>query len=265
MTAHDLAATARQGVPLSAIEVIDMHAHLGPYAFSIPDTSAGSIVAGMDRTGITRTLASTMPRTSHAAAVCGNDLVLEAMHAYPARILGYMFLWPSSAGEVAAEAQRCVEAGFSGVKLHNVNGIAYTHPAYEPALALADHHRMPVLLHTWGKDADFAQCRDIAERFPGLRLLTAHTGCSNEEEYCRLALDYPNIYLELAMSLSPRGLVKRLVDRVGADRIVWGSDVCFINQAQQLGKVLGAHIPDEDKTKILGGNARHILDRVVHS
>ena len=262
MTAPGLAAAARRGEPLTGSEIIDVHAHIGPYAFSIPDTSAAGIVEGMNRTGIAQVVASTMPRASHPAAMRGNDLVLDAMRAHPGRILGYMFLWPSSAGEVAAEAERCVEAGFSGVKLHNVNGIAYTHPAYEPALAVADEHRMPVLVHTWGQDADFAQCREIAERFPGLRLLTAHTGSSNEEEYCQLALDCPNVYLELAMSLSPRGLVKRLVERVGADQIVWGSDVCFINQAQQLGKVLGADIPDQDKAKILGGNARRILDRV---
>ena len=59
---------------------------------------------------------------------------------------------------------------------------------------------------------------------------------------------------------SPRGVVRRLVDAVGAERITWGSDMVFFNIAHQLGKVLGADLSAEDQKKILGGNARRILD-----
>lgn len=52
------------------------------------------------------------------------------------------------------------------------------------------------------------------------------------------------------------------MDSVSADRIIWGSDVCFLNQAQQIGWVMGARIPENDKRKILSANALHVLSRI---
>jgi predicted TIM-barrel fold metal-dependent hydrolase len=46
---------------------------------------------------------------------------------------------------------------------------------------------------------------------------------------------------------------------VGAERIIWGSDITFLNQAHQLGRVIGADLSEEEKRLILGGNARRIL------
>ena len=43
------------------------------------------------------------------------------------------------------------------------------------------------------------------------------------------------------------------------DRIVWGSDAMFMDGSQQIGRVLFAQIPPEDKEKILGLNARRAL------
>ncbi|MBN2307388.1 MAG: amidohydrolase family protein, partial [Candidatus Hydrogenedentes bacterium] len=169
---------------------------------------------------------------------------------------------PSSADDVRADVEAGLAAGATGLKLHNVNGVPYSSPAYEPAFALANERRMPILFHSWGQEAEFEQFREIARRYPDTALLLAHTGSKEEEEYVRVARDCDNVYLELALSACPRGLVKRLVDNAGAGKVVWGSDVCFINQAQQLGKVLGARIPDDDKERILSGNARRILSRV---
>ena len=251
----------RQGKPITGIEIIDIHAHLGRWGFSVPDVTPGGIVESMDRIGIAKTVVAPMPRISAEDASRGNREVFDAMRAYPGRLLGYVHFWPSSAEEVGAEMERCVEAGCTGVKLHNVNGFPYTHPAYAPALAVASERRMPVLVHTWAQEADFNQCREIAERYPGVSLLLAHSGSDNVEGYVRIARECDNVYLELAMSLSPRGLVQRLVEEAGVDKVVWGSDVCFLNQAQQLGKVVGADLSEQDKVKVLSTNAQRILAR----
>ncbi|MEA3366132.1 MAG: amidohydrolase family protein, partial [Candidatus Hydrogenedentes bacterium] len=75
----------------------------------------------------------------------------------------------------------------------------------------------------------------------------------------QLANEHKNLYLELAMSLSPRGLVAWFVEQVDAAKIVWGSDFCFLDHAQQIGKVLGVDIDERDKRKILSDNALRIL------
>lgn len=252
----------RHGKPISGIEIIDMHAHIGRWGFSIPDVTAGGIVESMNRLGIAKTVAAPMPRMSAADAALGNLAVIEAVRAYPGRILGYAHFWPSSPEEVGAEMERCVAAGCTGVKLHNLNGIPYTDAAYAPALAIASERRMPVLLHTYGQETDFDQSREVARRYPGLSLLLAHSGADRVDDYVRIAREHANVYLELAMSLCPRGLLQRLIAGAGAEKVVWGSDVCFLNQAHQLGKFGGADLPEEVKVKVLFANAQRILAKV---
>jgi hypothetical protein len=41
--------------------------------------------------------------------------------------------------------------------------------------------------------------------------------------------------------------------------VIWGSDAIFMGAPQQLGRVLFAQISDDDKTKILGLNAKRAL------
>ncbi|MHB9130602.1 MAG: amidohydrolase family protein [Armatimonadota bacterium] len=247
----------RQGLPLP-FPVIDMHGHLGAYAYTIPDLSAGGMVEVMDRLGVEHILISHMrcmsPHSHH-----GNAQVLEAMQAYPGRILGYVSFWPQSAEHIRVEAESWLAAGFTGLKLHNSNGFSYTDPAYLPAYAIANERRLPVLFHTWGDAGEFAQIREIAGQYPDLNILLGHSGSANETFYIEAAREYPNMFCETCFSRAPRGMVARLVDAVGVDKVVWGSDGYFYNQAQQIGRVLGAQISDEDKCKILRDNALGIL------
>jgi predicted TIM-barrel fold metal-dependent hydrolase len=49
------------------------------------------------------------------------------------------------------------------------------------------------------------------------------------------------------------------VRELGAERVIYGSDVGGRSFASQLGKVLGADVPDSAKELILGGNLRRLL------
>ncbi len=50
---------------------------------------------------------------------------------------------------------------------------------------------------------------------------------------------------------------------LGAERVIWGSDVGGRSFASQLAKVLSADIPDSAKELILGGNLRRLLTPVL--
>ncbi|MFO7897582.1 MAG: amidohydrolase family protein [Planctomycetota bacterium] len=253
---------ARRGEPLADVGIIDIHGHLGWTGCPLPYAPPEEMVAEMDRLAI-ESVAVSHSRCIYTRPDYGNEKVLAAMRAHPGRILGYVAIHPRSAEWVEEQMTQYIGEGFIGLKLHNANGFPYTDEAYEPALAIANEHRMPVLLHTWGQPETLGQCRELAGRYPDAALLLAHSGVENEPGYIELARDAPNVMLELALSRGPRGLVQRLVEAVGADRVVWGSDAFFMGQAQQIGKVLGARISDEDKVKLLSENARRVLGRVV--
>lgn len=259
---NELMKMARLGETLSGLEIIDLHGHLGRVNFAIPDDEAAGVVRTLDRLGVTSIACSAMRcmMPSMATVRAGNDDILAAIRACPGRILGYFALYPESESAVRAEAERCLAAGFMGIKLHNSNGYAYDLPALAPAYEWAHRLHLPVLLHTWGDAASMQQIGRMAQRYPAAVFLLAHTGAGDVQQNVRLIREHANVYGDLAYSRSPRGLVRRLVDEVGADRLVWGSDMIFFNIAHQLGKVLGADLSAEDRARILGGNARRILD-----
>jgi hypothetical protein len=252
---------ARRGEGLADLEIIDVHGHLGRYQYAIGDLSPQGLVAVMDRLGVKTILLAHM-NCMQGDYAGGNDQVLEAMRAFPGRIEGYVVLWPESPQAVHAQTAARLAQGFVGVKLHNLNGIAYTDPAYAPALAMANERRLPVLCHTWGNDEETNQFGRLAADYPDVSLILAHAGAANLDWYLRLARDLEQVYLDPCMSWAPRGLYETLVAQAGAGKVLWGSDAYFLNMAQQLGRVLGAEISDQDRQAILSGNARRLLARI---
>jgi predicted TIM-barrel fold metal-dependent hydrolase len=251
----------RQGLPVTDIEIIDLHGHIGRCNFATPELTLDVHVATMDRMGVDLAVVSHMQTMSWEMAHA-NDEVLAAMRAYPGRMLGYISLWPCDAGTVQREMEQRLAQGFTGIKLHRANGFPYTDAAYAPAFALAHERRLPVLLHTWGDDGSFGEVRELSQRYPDAPILMAHAGVMAEAQYIAVAQECPNVYLDPTISRTPRGLWERLVAAVGAEKLTWGSDAVFYSMTPHLGKVGGANITEEAKRLILGGNARRILDRV---
>ena len=254
---------ARAGECLADLELIDMHGHVGRHQAPVSDRSAEGLIRVMDRVGVSRIFLSHIQcEAMHARA--GNDELMAMLRAYPDRLMGYVILFPSSASDVAAEMKRCLAGGFTGLKVENVNGHSYVNPAYEGAFALANERRLPILLHTWGGvQNEFAEIRELTRRYPDSPFLLAHAGAvGSAERYIALAHERANIYLDLALSASPPGLVEQLVAGVGSGRVTFGSDCYFLSLTYSIGKVFGAQIPDEDKLNILARNARRILDGI---
>ena len=54
-------------------------------------------------------------------------------------------------------------------------------------------------------------------------------------------------------------MIEELVDGVGVDRVLFGSDMPLMGPRTQIGKIITARISDEAKQKILGGNAGRLL------
>lgn len=238
--------------------VIDLHGHLGRYAFPVPDLTTAGLTAVMDRCGVSRLVCSHMQCMS-ADDAWGNSQVLAHMREAPDRILGYVSVFPSSADQVRASVEGWLEAGFCGLKIHDANGFRYDDPAYEPAYALANRRALPVLLHTWGTPPQFEAAVTIARRFPDLTVILAHGGSTNPDAYIRTVLAAPNIVMDTCFSRCPAGLVEYLVVRAGAERVVFGSDCYFYSLTQQLGKIMAADLDEEALRLVLCGNAERIL------
>jgi predicted TIM-barrel fold metal-dependent hydrolase len=244
---------------------VDAHGHLGEHGpFCVPRGGAAELVRRMDALGVERLVLS-----AHAAFDSdhrlGNDQAAAAAAAHPGRIFFYAVANPNYPEETAAELDRCASRpGFVGVKLHpSIHRCALEAPGYELAWAWAAKRGCPVLTHFWvGDERCGPACvRRSAGRWGGVKLILAHLGGveNSWREVLNLAGEFPGLWFDTCGSRHPRGAIQRLVAGGLAPRLLYGSDMPFIDPGSQLGKVLFADIPEDARAAILGGNARRLF------
>lgn len=252
---------ALRGLPLDDALVIDNHCHLAPHAgFYQPGNAATDLVRTMDRIGIDQACVfSTLAITIDMRG--GNDLSLAAARAFPDRLLAYAVPDPHHPERVHDELERCFDLGARGIKFHTqLHDYPFGGPAYAPAFALADAHRLPLISH--GVDSP-ETLRRIARAYPGAHVVVAHAGAGGAgpagAALLEVARDEPNIYLDLASSVAPFGAFPAVVQAVGAGKLLYGSDAPWMCFSHQIGRVLLAPISQDDKRRILGTNMAALL------
>lgn len=252
------------GTPVEDAFICDAHCHMGPY-FNFPvheDGSPAAMVRSMDRLGIDVSIVS-----PHIALTCdyreGNRQAYEAAEQFPGRILPFVVINPHyPTAEIEAEIERWDEKGIVAFKFHAaLQGTDTMHEGYTPAYEYADEHSLPILSHSWtGEGGRVKVIETLAERYPNIQFVNAHSSSGWEciDLACDLAEQFDRIWLDLTGSRLVYGGLERMVERVGAERILWGTDNPFIDPRPGLGRMLCADVPDADKRKMLGENARKL-------
>jgi len=88
----------------------------------------------------------------------------------------------------------------------------------------------------------------------GVTLIIPHLGLlgGNPYDFLRAFKDNESIYFDTA--LASRDQIKKFVETIGPERVIFGSDVPFGSMASELDKVLSLQIPREDKELLLYKN-----------
>ena len=99
---------------------------------------------------------------------------------------------------------------------------------------------------------------ELARRHPDAIMVMYHTG--GDFVYgAKAARGLENVYCDLGGADAVEGVVEQLVDAVGAERVLFGSDLPGRSLTSQLAKVLGAQLTETQKEQILHGNMARIL------
>lgn len=252
------------GIPNTKYEILDIHGHHGSFnSFHAPYAGEDSLVEIMDRLGMAKIcIAPFLGLTVDFKA--GNDATYVAMQKYPERILGHACVNPYHAGETERELVKCFEVrGFHAIKLHpDFNGCEPQYRGFEPVFEYAQANSLTIL---WHCGASEAYLRKLAERYDRVNFVLAHYGGAwngyNEDRTLELVRDIPNLYTDIASSVAYNGAFSRLIEYVGEDKVLFGSDMVFLDAGFQLGRVLLCDVPEEAKRKVLGENCRKLLNR----
>ena len=177
-------------------------------------------------------------RTAMASAgmVCGisswidND-ALDRVDCAQAGLFPLVWIRPGETSR--AEVEERLAAGAVGLKLHpTVDDYPADDRDLDPFLEIAAEAGCPVACHSAPGDADPDHIRRLAERFPDVPIILYHTYLGPLEGRRRAAQhvrEQPNLYLET--SWCQWRTVLRLIEEVGDDRVLFGSDASIDGSA----------------------------------
>jgi predicted TIM-barrel fold metal-dependent hydrolase len=154
-----------------------------------------------------------------------NDAVLSAARQSDGLLLPFCRVNPHDGA--LHEAERCVDAGARGIKLHpRAEQFTLDHPAVKQLAALANERRLPILIHAGrGIPALGLHAVLLAEQFPDARLILAHAAISDLSWIWRAAPDHPNLLFDTAWWM-PSDLVS-LFSLVPPGQILFASDAPY--------------------------------------
>ena len=194
-----------------------------------------------------------------------NDYTMAVMCHHPDTFVGFCYLNPASPVDfIEREIERCVgRGGMRGIKLWTA--VKAVDSRLDPILAGAQRHGVAILHHAWYKQTGYeynestpADIANLARRFPRVPIVMAHLAGGGVRGVLDV-VDVPNVLIDTSGGQPEADLVEYAVRRLGAHRIVFGSDYPGRDFGAQLGRILGARISEEDKELIVSGNAARVL------
>jgi predicted TIM-barrel fold metal-dependent hydrolase len=181
--------------------------------------------------------------------------------------------------------------GLKGIKIYPHSGFYPNDKRLDRVYQKCVDLGVPVVIHTgikairmqWIKYNDPIYVDDVATNFPDLNVVMSHGGYPWVEQFLTVAYSNPNVWVDITFldyverTFAKEGLaeetIRRLVDLVGAERILWGSEGPALSLP-----LFGQHgrghyeesmnflvkrftfLSNKDKENILGGNAARLLN-----
>lgn len=260
----------------SSFKIWDVHSHLGGLPGGTPEQRMAVLIHHMDKLGIERLLLSQgyeeyQDHPAPAQVRIENDRVLRAVRHFPDRAFGSVYLDPENVDFSLQEFDRCVRDGPMVCVGELQVDVLCNSPMLDPIVERAIAMNVPILQHTWIKTTgnepgESTPCDlvQLARRHPQAQFICGHTG-GNWELGIRALRDVKNVCADIAGSDPTSGFVEMAVRELGAERVVYGSDVGGRSFASQIAKVIGAQVPDAAKRLILGGNLRRLLQPILQA
>jgi predicted TIM-barrel fold metal-dependent hydrolase len=261
-------ALVKEAVPLNHIPVIDAHCHLNedgalgvgfkyqPYGDATSTIERGKLI-GIQKMCVSSWLGI------WADYELGNEIIYSAVRRFPDHYIGYATLEPTYVKDWNAEFKKVYEQyGFKGLKPYYPRTlIPYNDKKWYPWFEYGNRHRYFALIHP--SDNMVKEILDTAAKFPKISFLLAHSGGSFKDarKAIEVAKQRKNVYLEITLTAVTYGVIEFMVEELGADRVVFGTDQPLRDPIPQFGWVAYTRLPEKDKRKIFGENMRTIIAR----
>ncbi|MBW3609551.1 MAG: amidohydrolase family protein, partial [Actinobacteria bacterium] len=260
-TDEDLAEVYADGREwLGDADWFDAHTHMGSNDPDGVTATPEEILAGLDDAGHRRALI--FPMHEPGGYPAANDAVLAAAAGSSGRLTALCRVQPRAGGAVR-EAERCLQAGARGIKLHpRAERFSLSAPPVRQLVALAHERRAPVLIHAGrGIPALGRDTVRLADAFPGARLILAHAAISDLAWLHRLLPDHPNVFVDTSW-WNPTDLLA-VFCLVPPGQVLWASDSPYgrplPSALQTLRCALETGLEHDQIASVFGGQVQRLL------
>ncbi|UCD54063.1 MAG: amidohydrolase [Dehalococcoidia bacterium] len=238
-------------------------------------TTADELIASMDRDGVDISVILNIGWATHELCVETNDYILESIARYPNRLVGFCAVQPRSIEAAIAEIERCVKGGMRGIgELRpDVQFLDFNdEEMMDPFIEVVREHKLILLTHAsepaghqypgkGGVTPDILY--PFIERLPDLTIVCAHWG-GGLPFYAlmpEVKKAMSNVFFDTAASpfLYSSQVYNQVVQLVGGDKILFGSDYPLLTQGRVLEEISSLDLSQETKSLILSGNTQRLL------
>jgi uncharacterized protein len=191
-----------------------------------------------------------------------NSLVQRAIASRP-QVFGLVWANPREPDCVKTVESYLEDENFRGIKLHPLlDGYHPNDPIVHPLADLLAERNLPFLIHTGHPIFTLPwSIEELAHAKPNTKVIMGHMGHGNIV-YINAAIAgaerEPNVYLETS-GMPMHTKIKEAVEKVGVERVLYGSDTPFHRPEVEMLKVKLSGLNESDQEMVLGKNAERLF------
>ena len=244
--------------------IIDSHAHIGfsHKQYPLYIRTLEKMLKIMDKFGIAQSCVSSLKAIQYDFRE-GNLELKREIAQFPNRFIPFCVVHPRDWADAEAELRKCIaEWGWKGLKLHPVD---QSFPAdclsAKEIIEIAQELNIPVAVHSSMDDYSHPErIGNLAAEFPKVTIMMVHMGkMLYWTDALEQAIKHENIILDTTDAMFADGMVETCVSKIGAERIVCGTNLPISYPGPNLKRIEIAKIKDREKELIFGKNMHRIL------
>jgi predicted TIM-barrel fold metal-dependent hydrolase len=243
-------------------ELFDAHVHVGRDIDGFV-SSPEDLLAFLKKDGVQRAFAFCLDEPDREPAFrAANDRTLEAARRSEGRLVPFARL--DLTQEPVEEAERALDAGARGIKLHpRAQRFNLNDERLAPIFGVAAERRVPILIHGGRGLPPIAEhLRHLVDAHPDAQLIIAHAGIADLARLSEEFAEHPSVFFDTSV-WSPLDLLD-MFQRISPEQVLYASDYPYGQQPGSLFIALRtarlAGLSEEQVRDLLGRSAATVAD-----
>ena len=237
------------------------------------------VVSNMDRDCIDYTI---LANFAPAKIIHQNNLWTIEMSKRNTRLIPLISVHPEMEGNILTHLKQYILLGAKGIKIHSsAQGFLPNDDKLQSIYEYCNEISFPILFHCGitsevrlNNYSDLEMLMWVIEKYRNIPIILGHMAEGKADDVLWLSKEYKNILFDTSIAISGLLCIKRVHDncwqddevvidiihRIGANRIIYGSDYPFGSPIHDIRRFFNMSLTDKEKGMILGGNASRIFN-----